>query len=726
MNDYSCKTLHEITSSEEIEDILVGLFQYKNKKHSNTIYTFDIETTSLFYLNGEFKTFDYTLPYEFWTDNLIERRSCCYCCMFGIEDNVYMFRFLSLFKEILEKISDKKIKKYIYIHNASWEFQFLREIFEDYTITNMLANAKRKPISWTIKELNIEFRCSYKLTMLSLDLASKKYTNVKKAKGDLYYNLPRSPLTKLTQKEKYYCYMDIITLYEIIKFFKNEYKSIAKIPLTQTGEIRKAIKKAVNYFYIKKQQDLVTTPEIMVDLIQGFSGGLTHGNFIHTGNIIDCNLGYDYVYSADEDSAYPCQMLKKLPIGRWHEISKKEIKYFKDNHCLLYIVKIHNAKSKYFNHYMPISKCIRYKKAYVDNGRVVKVGYCEMILTDIDYELINKSYDIEKIDIISVYASRKGYLDKSIIEFILNLWQVKTSLKGISDDDERYNYYMKMKQQLNGIFGVSITSILKQDTIWDNENDEWSDIDTSTPEKLYEFVSMKLDEAKKSYSTLFPYAVGVWVCAMNRKALWDNIIAHDKYVVYYDTDSIKSIGQIDFTEHNKRVDEELKEMCKYYNIDEQKLYGKDINGNYHHIGYFDQETKNTAKEFCTLGAKKYCYRTLDGKLHLTVSGVKKSMVSQLDDDIKNFKDGMIFGYEQTNEYKNNEHEGEKLTHYYIDNQEPFTFTDIDGNEYTCNQKYGIVLQPTTYTLGYTDLLIASEEEYIEKSTRRLSDDFRNL
>ena len=43
----------------------------------------------------------------------------------------------------------------------------------------------------------------------------------------------------------------------------------------------------------------------------------------------------------------------------------------------------------------------------------------------------------------------------------------------------------------------------------------------------------------------------------------------------------------------------------------------------------------------------------------------------------------------------------RLVHYYIDDQPEVTFEDIDGNIYTSNYKYGIVLQPTTYTLGGT-------------------------
>lgn len=692
------------------------IYQYKNKKHSNTIYTFDIETTSLFNIDGEFKVFDYTKPYSFWTDNFIDKRSCVYACMFGVNDTVYLFRHFLDIEKILIKISNQKIKKYVYIHNLAWEFQFLRMILDKYTIDNMIATAKRKPISFYIKELNIEFRCSYRLTMLSLEQASEKYTDVKKAKGDLYYNLARSPLTKLTQQEIYYCYMDIICLYHIIKHFLTIYKSIAKIPLTQTGEVRKELKNRVDYFYIRKQQKLIPQPNIYNLLVQSFMGGITHGNYIYTGTPILQKEINSLIYSADEDSAYPNQMLDLLPIGEWHKISPQEIEWYKEKNYLLYVVTFKGLESKYYNHYIPISKCLRYKEAYIDNGRVVKIGECDMVLTDIDFEIIRDCYNIKEIDIKEVYASRKGYLDKRVINFILDLWQTKTKLKGISEDSPDFNFYMKQKQILNGLFGVSVTSLIKQNTIYgyneETKKIDWGNIDISTADKLQEFLNDKIEKAKNSFSTLFPYSVGVWVCAKNREALFRNIIKNDDIVVYYDTDSIKSIGKIDFTAHNQAVFDRQLKMCEYYNINPNRLIGTDTKGVKHHIGFFDQEAKNTAVEFYTNGAKKYCYRTIDGKLHLTVSGVKKSSVTDLKDDINNFKDGFIFGYKQTNEYKNGEHEHEKLTHCYNDSQEPFYFTDIDGNNYKCTDTYGIILQPTTYKLGYTDFIEASQEEYI--------------
>lgn len=695
----------ELKNVSQLTDFNNSIYQYKNKKHSNTIYTYDIEVTSLFHYDGKWQIFDYTKPFDFWSDNIIDKRSCVYVSMFGINDTVYYYRDFRLIDDILKTISNPKVKKYVYVFNLSYEYQFLRMILDKYTIEDMLATAPRKPISFYIKELNIEFRCAYKLTMLSLARAGEKYTNVEKAVGDLYYNKARSPLTKLSEQELYYIKMDIIVLYNILLYFRNEYKSIARIPLTQTGEIRRAIKNKVDYYYIKKQQELVSQPYIRQLEIQAFSGGLTHGNYIYTGDIITESDFDSKIYSADLDSAYPSQCLTELPVGLWHKIDKSEIKYYKLTHYLLYVVNLYSLESKYMNHYIPISKCMKYQRAYCDNGRVVKCAFCQMVLTDIDLKIIQESYEIGDIEVIEVYANKRGYLDKRIIEFILDLWHVKSTLKGIQEQED---YFFKCKGQLNGIYGCMVTNILKQNTIWNNKTNDWEVI-KKTDEK---FIIDKLEKAKESYSTIFNYASGIYITAKNRNSLWSNIIKNDDIVLYYDTDSIKSIGKIDFTEYNKNIRQQHLKMCQKLGINPERLSAVDSFGNVHNIGYFEQESKNTSIEFCTLGAKKYCYRTEDNKLHLTVSGVKKTSVTDLKDDIRNFKNNMVFGYKQTNEYEKGEHENEKLTHYYNDNQEPFDFVDIDGNTFHCTDSFGVILQPTVYTLGYTDLLELAEEEYI--------------
>lgn len=669
--------MYKIDDMNQIDDSEI-IYYKQNKRnapvYSDIIYTFDIEVSSLFLIDGKWHRFNYDIKY--YSD--IDKRSCVYICMLGIEDKVYYFRDFKFFEDVLKKLSNKRARKIIYIHNLSYEFQFLRGILKNYTIENMLATATHKPISFYVKELNIEFRCSYRLTNLSLEKSAEKYTSLQKKVGDLDYNVERSPLTELNEKELGYCEYDIKTLYEVIKFFRNEYKHTANIPLTQTGEVRRDLKHCVNFGHIKKMQSLV--PDYMTScyLMQAFSGGITHANMLYAGRVMND------VYSSDESSAYPTMLLtKKFPCGKWYEYNINDYNYFKDNKCFMFHVKLYGIESKLFNHYISCYKCITSQNMFRDNGRLVKADYVELIITDQDFEMIKLSYNIEKIEYIKILGCVKKYLPPDILKYILQLYKTKTELKGVEGQEE---FYMKSKQKINSVFGCAVTSIFNQDTIY--QFNEWDTIIKDNVSKRA-FIMQKLEEQKHSFSTIFLYSTGVWCTAYNRAALWSNIAKNDKYVVYYDTDSIKSLNDFDYSEYNKKIIEECIASANENGLNINDFKPKTIKGIEKQLGIFEKEEK--ANKFITLGAKKYCAEYDDG-LHLTVSGVRKNAVSALNGDITNFKKGLIFDYAAA----------QKNIHYYVDNQEAFTFIDVDGNEYTCNDEYGIVLAPTTYKLGITE------------------------
>ena len=661
-------------------------YKYRGKSYDDNIYTFDIETISLFEIDGEFKPFDYNLPAEYYTKH--DKVSCCYIWMFGCNDKVYYGRDLQDFGKILEAIGGTSKRVYLYIHNLSYEMQWLFNIFVAYNwhISNICARQVRKPIDFIIEELNIEFRCSYMLTNLSLEKSAEKYTDVKKAVGDLDYNVAYSPLSKLPEKALYYCEMDIITLYKIILYFRTKYKHIKSIPLTQTGEVRYSFRKEVGYWYIKEQQQKVPPAYIYELLMIAFAGGITHGNILYLNMIMEDCWSFDFC------SSYPWTLVSEdFPTTPFRKINIKQVEKMKDTHCILYRVKLSNIRSKLYNHYIAFYKMINViGDPVIDNGRLSSLnGSCEMVITDIDLEMIELSYtfDIEYIDI---FASRKAKLDPKVIMFILQRYKDKTTLKGI---EEQQDYYMKMKQELNSIFGMSCTNPLKTGINVDNEGN-WSSEDYN-----HEFVIKKLEDMKKSYSTLFfPMAVGCWCTAYARRNLWKyGVVPLDHDVIYYDTDSVKGKGDKVYSvveKYNNMVLQKIDEIAKEYNIDISYFKPKDNKGVEHPIGVFEDETATgRMQKLKTLGAKKYFYVDHEGKNHITVSGVSKGASRYM--DIDDFKVGYKLSYEATN----------SLIHFYNNEQQPFGYTDIDGNYYRCNQKFSIILQPTNYTLGVTDKLM---------------------
>ena len=82
-------------------------------------------------------------------------------------------------------------------------------------------------------------------------------------------------------------------------------------------------------------------------------------------------------------------------------------------------------------------------------------------------------------------------------------------------------------------------------------------------------------------------------------------------------------------DYNKSVIKKLEDVSKKLEIDFSRFSPLDIKGKSHTLGLFEKEfTSKTEKdytyrEFKTLGAKKYAYKTMDGDLKITVSGVPK-------------------------------------------------------------------------------------------------------
>ena len=679
-----------------------GRYTVNVETFSDVIYTLDIETTSVFLDDeGNAEIFDYMKDPDYYRDR--RKAAVMYIGMFGVEDTVYYFRTWEQFNKILQKISNANITKIIYVHNLAFEFQFLRSLFdkEGYTVERMLARETRKPITFKIKELNIIFRCSLCLTNLSLQKSAEKYNKVYfKLAGDLDYNVLRGYNTKLTDTELGYCENDITTLFEIIYRFRKEYGHVERIPLTQTGEVRRAFKKFSSPFYKEDVRQLIPqNADIFLLLMGAFSGGLTHSNYIRTGKL------YHDVTSRDLCSSYPTAMLHKYPMSQFWKIAPEDfLLYNKGSFALLMCVRFTNISCKYINAYIPAFKCKTLQGEVLDNGRVISAQAVEIILTDIDYDIITSSYDIEQIDYVSIYASHYGYLPKELLLFMLELYRDKTTLKGIPEEEA---YYMKKKQMLNSLFGCCCTNVIRQDISY--VNGEWQ----PHAELTNEYVEGKLQKQRESKSNLFAYQWGVWITAHARKSLYLTLTGRDQNynevdktmdfdTVYYDTDSIKYLHEDEhdkiFELYNQWITEKLQETCAHYKISFDKLAPEDQEGKEHPLGIFEFDGHYT--EFITLGSKRYAYRSAkDSELHTTIAGVStKTGVNALHGDINNFEKGLLFDYDTAG----------KLISNYNDDQPEIIIKDDQGNEDIYSDKYGVCLQPTTYELcvdNYYDMLL---------------------
>ena len=108
------------------------------------------------------------------------------------------------------------------------------------------------------------------------------------------------------------------------------------------------------------------------------------------------------------------------------------------------------------------------------------------------------------------------------------------------------------------------------------------------------------------------YQWGVWVTAQARYRLFEAIQIAGENAVYCDTDSVKYIGECDFSGYNRRRERDSKRSGSY---------ATDPAGVCHYMGILENDGQY--RRFLTHGAKKYAYEDVDGKLHVTISGVNK-------------------------------------------------------------------------------------------------------
>ena len=654
--------------------------QGKRKKFDNTIYTFDIETTSYLILNNkQIPALDYLKLSK------QEQQECIfmsnmYIWMFSVNEKVYYGRTWSELKQLLLRIEfwGTDVKKYVFVHNLAYEFQFMRNAFK---IKNVFARKSRKPIKFELDEFNFEFRCSYMMSNSSLEKLPDIYQlDVKKLVGNLDYSLIRNSKTKLTDKELAYCENDCLVVYKYILKELETYKTIKGLPLTSTGHVRKELKEKIikDYGYRNKvRRSINVDGHIYNMLISAFAGGYTHSNWIYTDEVIENIDSFDFT------SSYPYVMVThKFPASEFRKMNITKFEQMKD--CFAYIVyiKFKNIKCKYYNNFISQSKCKRILRGRYDNGRVIGADELEIVLTDVDLNFIRQTYEFDEYEILECYYSIYEYLPKQFIEFILQKYINKTQFKNVEGKEVEYALE---KAKFNSLYGMTVTNNIKDNVEFDNEKG-WSEIALNN-----ETITKLLEKEKKD--AFLSFSFGVWITAWARFNLLSNLIKLDKYVVYCDTDSLKLKEGFDINvinDYNKSVEEKIKKVSKELEIDINKFKPKDTKGIEHMLGLFEHDA--SYKKFITQGAKKYAYvDTKDNKIHITVSGVPKKGAKALK-KLEDFKDDFVFRYEDT---------GKNLL-IYNDEMEKFELTDFQGNKEIIDAKYGCTLVPNTYTLGKSE------------------------
>ena len=703
---------------EYITNVAMNNERLRSKKkvlYFDTPCAFDIETTSFISYNGE-KT---AIMYE-WT--------------LGVNGLVIIGRTWDEFLKCIEKLIeclDISLNKrlVIYVHNLSYEFQFIRKRFK---WEKVFAIDNRKPVYATTTD-GIEFRCSYLLSGYALEKLAQNLTVVKieKLVGDLDYSLLRHSDTPLTDKEKGYCVNDVkivmAYIYERIQLDGG----ITRIPLTKTGYVRqycrhecfkneKSKKYRKNREYYDLMNELTIEPEEYKQLKRAFQGGFTHSNPFFSGKEIK------HVGSDDFTSSYPCVMVAEMfPMSKSEVVdikSKEDLEYNLKYYCCLFDAEFINIDSKVlYDNYISISRCWDVEKPIVNNGRLVSAKRIRITLTEQDYNIIKVFYKSEHFGVSNFRRYKKSYLPTPLVKSILKLYSDKTTLKGVEGKEVEY---LQSKEQLNSCYGMMVTDIVRDSYIYE---DEWL---SDTPD-----FNTAIEKYNNSSNRFLFYPWGVWVTAYARRNLFTGIIEFGNDYIYSDTDSIKTINRekhIDYiNKYNEMIRNRLYRAMDFHGLSHELIEPQTVKGEKKCLGVWDFEGYYT--RFKTLGAKRYMVekykplkatkqhkiksfngdiKIIDFKpskyeyhVNITVSGLnKKIAVPYLQQKFgerifEEFKQGLYVPPEYTG----------KNTHTYIDNERDGILIDYLGNKCAYHELSSVHLEQADYHLSLS-------QEYVDYLT----------
>lgn len=636
MREIEVDTIHgkqkEIVYNADDMPVLEELFKCKDSKKRNVNYleipcAFDIETTNIYEKDDEGNINNAKRPYAFM-----------YHWQFCLNEKVIFGRTWNSFIEWL-KILERKLnlslnnRLVVYVHNLSFEWQFMHQFID---FDSGFFTEERKPLK-VVTTSGIEFRCSSTLSNMNLQKFCENEMNVihYKLSGDEYdYNKIRTPDTPLSEYEESYCYNDVRGLSECIRS-RMMHDTLASIPLTSTGYVRRDLRKSVSSDkrYRQHFQDTKLDSHLYELNRLGFRGGNCHANIHYVRQILK-KLGYD-----DMASSYPTRMmLDNFPKGKFFKMATSTF-FNRDNSDMAMLIHIAFKNIRYIGiegiPYIPIAKCIhRSTKRVVENGRVIFAEFIEMVITDIDLDIIKNTYYMDDYFIKEVYASEYGPLDDKIKNVVMDYFRKKTLLK----NDERHIYeYNKSKNSLNSTYGCMVMRI-------DHQLIEYNPTDYSYHTSGDDLDTL-LGKFYKSRNNFLSYQHGVWITAHARKALQDGMAITKEDTVYCDTDSLVYLGN--HKEEFEKLNQSIIARCE-----KAGAYAEDSKGDIHYMGTWEHEELDTFK---TLGAKKYAY-TKGDKTVSTVAGVKKSVGSAY------FKKHGLEAFEYGVKISNSGH----LTAYYND------------------------------------------------------------
>lgn len=612
-----------------------------------------------------------------------------------------------------------------YVHNLSFEFQFLKSILE-INPDSIFALQNRRIAKFDVSD-QIEFRCSYLLSNMSLEKFTENYCSeeYRKDKELIDYEIERFPWSELEPETIYYGLMDVITLEAgVSELMTREGDNLRTIPMTNTGYVRRSCRAAClghntknystpenakKYNVAKRYRHMFLKTKLSLEaydlLCDAFRGGNTHANRFYTGQIIK-RVGH-----ADFNSSYPAQLIcsAEFPMGRLMECTNSlrtiaDIDWYSRRYWLILKVCFEDLalKDPYTVKcpYIPHAKIDheRGKGGIYDNGRIIRQdGYCFFTFLGIEWPIIRQQYAGSKMRVVKAYYTPKGYLPDALRKTALEWYQKKTELKGVSGMEYEY---MKSKNRVNSIYGMMVEHIIKDimDIMPDLSIKPRKPTDEEKQGQLDEFYGPRAQKF-----LCFQWGVTITALARAEHMRLVDLLGDD--FVYGDTDSV-------FYTHPEKYQGALEEYNRAWQVYIEQCglepSATDKKGRRFVLGVADID-EVLIDRFVTLGAKKYVMET-GGKLEITVAGVPKKLGAALLGRIENFKPGFVFRVGDEADLSTRQN-WKKILHYHDGTD---LTLQIDGHELRITS--GIAITRAPYKLDITDeyrFLTGYTEIYME-------------
>lgn len=544
-----------------------------------------------------------------------------------------------------------KKKVIIYIHNASYDLSYLVPYFMRYLVCPPGEDRgiiEENNQFLTYVQGPFEFRCTYRLTGMSLEKWSESMNVEHKKQVGLYdYSRVIYQDSELSEAEKQYDKYDVLSMQEsLAKWNKIHGDTMVTVPLTMTGYTRRDLRRSCNASLTYRDEYFLETrldPELYFACWNAYAGGYTHQNRFLKNKTIKGTIGH-----RDFKSHYPSQMTcRKFPLGRpylfYNYVNNPDCMTIErvldlyPDYSTITVLRIFEATIKDPRITMPF---MQYDKLNFnekpadlqrDNGRVLHfrseeggVLYVDNLTLnilvqqyDLDYTILkswkmeNKELPEEIIRVVDKYF--KGKSDKKAI--------VKEYVKLYGEMDDRTRdaeiELMLTKILLNSAYGCVAMNPLRND--WALTED--MEFECNNNFDTFEAMAEPLDNYYAAYYNFLPYQVGIFITAYARYELFLYIeaIGYEK-CLYSDTDSIFYLKDEDTERAINDLNAKMRAKAHYVVL---------ANGEKEYYDEFTAEPD--CHSFKGLHSKCYGVITSKDELKLTIAGVpSRTLIAMVD------------------------------------------------------------------------------------------------